>query len=98
MWWGSCAYRGLRDALYVQQERKRGVGYNEIVLDVAALRVDAVPRQLEAWFYLAGGKPRSAVEPVHGRFLAAYGLSAQEVPLVRLDLAEAAGDAPFSLG
>lgn len=68
-----------------------GCRYNEIILEKAPW-ADAQPHATEAIFYPVGGDAANA-RRVHRAFLKHYGLSAKQVPLVRLNLDHI--DAPF---
>ena len=70
----------------MQQQRAGGSrSYNEIVLDSASW-IEHMPRTIEAVFYNAGGTDwHPAAKTLHGKLLAAYGLTAEQVPLLRYD-------------
>ena len=69
--------------------------YNEIVVPAEIVR-RRLPASVEAIFYLKQSKPGEmrAARLVHEAFLAVYGLSSAQVPLLELDL-QSSGSAPF---
>ena len=68
--------------------------YNEVIIETATY-VRQLPSSLEAIFmYGHDAEQASLARQTHQRFLAEYGLSARDVPLLRLNLGN--HDAPFS--
>ena len=68
--------------------------YNEVIVDAASIEV-ALPRVVDAFFYMRGSAPERAAR-VREQFVAEHHVSAKGFPLVRLDPRNR--DAPFSDG
>ena len=95
----NCFDRGhLKEALEVHERthayshvdwcmQGTGCEHNELILD-ASVWLDRMPESVEAIFYSARASPEEQewARRVHGAFLAAYRLSADELPLMRLTL------------
>jgi hypothetical protein len=93
----------LQDALVSQLSKSyngRARAYNEIVFDVLEIQRN-LPNSIQAGFYMthSSNRERAAAQKAHADFLAAYGLTELDVPMVVLDLTDApdATDAPFVL-
>lgn len=102
---GKCPFPPeLLEQMLVYQTATRTSRYNEIVLDVAAVQ-RVLPRVAEAFFFLSAPMEGLDIAPgqlaaheqkarvAHRRFLETFGLSAEQVPLLALDLRS--GSTPF---
>ena len=109
-WWGTrCAFAPTAlEAMLSYQTKERASRYNELVFDAALLGA-ALPKLVEAFFFLGaavpgmGGVPPTSSQlramegdtrAAHAAFLTQHGLTAAKVPLLSLDLHQHA--APFA--
>ena len=94
-----CAWRSdqLQQMLSQQQQREQSRGsYNEVVLDPSAW-VANLPHTIVAGFYpsYASQEHQAYARAVHRKFLRAYALTSEDVPMVEYNPRR--GRQPFSL-
>ena len=80
-------------AMLEQPTCGKGRGYNEVVVDTTPANYP-LPEIIEA-FFIRWDEDADPTRQIHRRFLSAYGVSAEQYPLVKLDLNS--WDNPFSV-